>query len=114
MIPISYYDDQRQIMVDEKTLNAYHNEMTKFYRDSADLRHDIWRKTHLFARLLSDPDTTKTKALAIQQEIQVLTSELQREELSFRWDLNSQFPELATDKYRGCLGAATGSIGPGR
>ena len=114
MIPISYYDDQRQVMVDEKTLNAYHDEMAKFYQDSADLRHDIWEKTHLFAKLLTYPDTTKAEALTIQQEIQVLTSELQREELSFRWDLNSQFPELATDKYRGCLGAATGSIGPGR
>ena len=64
--------------------------------------------------MLTNPDTTKAEVLTIQQEIQVLTSELQREELSFRWDLNSQFPELATDKYRGCLGAATGSIGPGR
>jgi hypothetical protein len=114
MIPISYYDDQRQVMVEEKTLNAYHDEMAKFYQDSADLRHDIWEKTHLFARMLTYPDTTKAEVLTIQQEIQVLTSELQREELSFRWDLNSQFPELATDKYRGCLGAATGSIGPGR
>ncbi len=114
MIPISYYDDQRQVMVDEKTLNAYHDEMAKFYQDSADLRHDIWEKSHLFARMLTYPDTTKAEVLTIQQEIQVLTSELQREELSFRWDLNSQFPELATDKYRGCLGAATGSIGPGR
>ena len=79
MIPISYYDDQRQVMVDEKTLNAYHDEMAKFYQDSADLRHDIWEKTHLFARMLTYPDTTKVEVLAIQQEIQVLTSELQRE-----------------------------------
>ena len=113
-IPISYYDDQRQVMVEEKTLNAYHDEIAKFYSDSADLRHDIWEKTHLFARLLTYPDTTKAEVLTIQQEIQVLTNELQREELSFRWDLNSRFPELATDKYRGCLSSATGSIGPGR
>ena len=114
MIQISYYDDQRQGMVDEVTLNAYHDEMARFYRDSADLRHQIWEKSHLFAKLLTNPDTSKATVLSLQQEIQFMTNELQREELSFRWDLNSQFPELATDKYRGCLSTATGSIGPGR
>ena len=114
MIPVSPYDDQRPVMVDEQTLNDYHDEMARFYRNSAELRHDIWETIHLFASLLSTPDTTKQEALAIQQEIMAMTNELQREELSFRWDLNSRFPELATDKYRGCLGAATGSRGPGR
>ncbi len=113
-IPISYYDDQRQVMVDEQTLNDYHDEMAIFYSNSAELRHDIWEKIHLFATMLTNPGTTKAEALTIQLEIQVMTNELQKEELSFRWDLNSRFPELATDKYRGCLGAATGSRGPGR
>ena len=113
-IPISYYDDQHQVMVDEETLNAYHDEIARFYRASADLRHLIWERSHLFAKLLTNPDTNKVEVLTLQQEIQLMTSELQREELSFRWDLNSQFPELATDKYRGCLASATGSIGPGR
>ncbi len=114
MVPISNYDDQRQLLVDEQTLNDYHDEMAGFYSNSADLRHDIWQKIHLFADMLTNPDTTKEEVLAIQQEIQVLSNELQRKELSFRWDLNSRYPELATDKYRGCLGAATGSRGPGR
>ena len=114
MVPISNYDDQRQLMVDEQTLNDYHDEMAQFYRNSAALRHDIWGKIHLFAAMLTNPDSTKQEVLTIQQEIQVLTNELQRQELSFRWDLNSRFPELTTDKYRGCLGAATGSRGPGR
>lgn len=113
-IPISYYDDQRQVMVDEETLNAYHSEIARFYQDSAELRHQIWEKSHLFANMLIDPATSKEEILAVQQEIQTMTNELQREELSFRWDLHNQFPELATDRYRGCLSAATGSIGPGR
>jgi hypothetical protein len=114
MVPTSHYDDQRQVMVNEQTLNDYHDEMARFYSSSAELRHDIWGKIHLFADLLANPDTTKAEVLTLQQEIQVMNNELQGEELSFRWDLNSRFPELATDKYRGCLGAATGSRGPGR
>ncbi len=113
-VPISSYYEQEQLMVDEQTLNAYHDEMARFYTNSADLRHDIWERIHLFADMLTNPDTTKEEVLAIQHEIQLLANDLQRKELSFRWDLNSRFPELATDKYRGCLGAATGSRGPGR
>lgn len=113
-IPIDYYDDQRQIMVEEETLNAYHDEIARFYRETADLRHQIWEKSHLFARLLTDPDSSKDNALALQHEIQLMTNTLQREELSFHWDLNNHFPELATDRYRGCLSGATGTIGPGR
>ncbi|MEN8134663.1 MAG: hypothetical protein ABFS18_03890 [Thermodesulfobacteriota bacterium] len=114
MTPLSYDDGQPQVMIDEQTLDAYHDEMARFYSNSADLRHEIWGKVHLFATLLTNPETSKAEILAIQQEIQVMTNELQSKELSFRWDLNSQFPGLATDKYRGCLGAATGTRGPGR
>lgn len=113
-IPLSHYDGQQQVMVDEETLNAYHNEIAIFYKDSDELRHQIWEKSHLFARLLTNPDTSKTTIMDLQQEIQLLTVELQKEELSFHWDLNAQFPQLATDRYRNCLSAATGTIGPGR
>lgn len=114
LVPISSYNEQQQMMVDEQVLNDYHDELAKFYSKHAELRHEIWQKIHLFASMLTNPDTTKAEALAIQQEIQMLTNALQVEELSFRWDLSSMFPELATDKYRGCLGAATGTRGPSR
>lgn len=113
-IPVAAYGSQGSIGVNEETLDAYHDEMVAFYRESADLRHNIWEKLHLFATLLTDPATGKEEIMALQREIQVLTNDLQTRELSFRWDLNSRFPELATDKYRGCLGAATGTRGPGR
>ena len=113
LVPISSYNEQ-QVMVDERVLNDYHDELARFYRKNAELRHEIWEKTHVFAAMLTNPDATKAEALAIQQEIQMMTNVLQVEELSFRWDLNSLFPELATDKYRGCLGAATGTRGPSR
>ncbi|MDF1576909.1 MAG: hypothetical protein P1P81_00510 [Desulfobulbales bacterium] len=113
-IPFSYYDGSRQIEIDKETLDAYHDEMTRFYTNSADLRHAIREKIDLFAKLLTEADTDKEEIMMIQQEIQALTGELQRAELSFRWDLNRRFPELATDKYRSCLGAATGTRGPGR
>lgn len=111
LVPISSYNEQ-QVMVDERVLNDYHDELARFYSKNAELRHEIWEKIHLFASMLTNPDSTKVEALAIQQEIQMMTNALQVEELSFRWDLNSLFPELATDKYRGCLGAATGTRGP--
>jgi hypothetical protein len=115
LVPISdYEDDQHQVMVDVQAFNDYHDEMARFYSNTTDLRHDIWDKIHLFTTMLTNPETTKAEALSIQQEIQIMNNELQSKELSFRWDLNSQFPELATDKYRGCLGSATGSRGPGR
>jgi hypothetical protein len=113
-IATGYLGDQNQALVDENILGAYHDEMVKFYQNSLGLRHDIWGKINLFAIQLADTETDKEEVLATQREIQELNNQLQREELSFRWDLNSQFPELATDKYRGCLGAATGSRGPGR
>lgn len=113
LVPISSYNEQ-QVMVDERVLNDYHDELARFYSKNAELRHEIWEKIHLFASMLTNPDSTKAEALTIQQEIQMMTNVLQVEELSFRWDLDSLFPELATDKYRGCLGAATGTRGPGR
>lgn len=113
LVPISSYNDQ-QVMVDEQVLSDYHDELARFYSKNAELRHEIWEKIHQFASVLTNPDATKAEALAIQQEIQMMTNVLQVEELSFRWDLNSLFPELATDKYRGCLGAATGTRGPSR
>jgi hypothetical protein len=112
--PISYFGGQDQALVDENRLNAYHDELVKYYQNSTGLRHDIWEKIHLFASQLADPETAKEEVVATQQDIQELNNELEREELSFRWDLNSRFPDLATDKYRGCLGAATGTRGPGR
>jgi|GEM_PF-6382812 len=113
-ITVSYSANQAPIEVEKETLDAYHDEMARFYRESADLRNNIWEKVHLFANLLADPGTGKDEILSLQEEIQELTNELQRQELSFRWDLNNLYPELAIDKYRGCLGAATGTRGPGR
>ncbi|MCA1766220.1 MAG: hypothetical protein LC633_08265 [Desulfobulbaceae bacterium] len=113
-IPVATYGGQGGLEVSEKTLDAYHNEMSLFYSESAYLRHNIREKIHLFANLLTDPDTDKDEIMALQREIQVQTNELQARELSFRWDLHNRFPELATNKYRSCLGAATGTRGAGR
>jgi len=113
-VTVNYSANHSQIEVKGETLDAYHDEMARFYRESADLRNNIWEKVHLFANLLADPGTGKDEILSLQEEIQQLTNELQRQELSFRWDLNNLYPELAIDKYRGCLGAATGTRGPGR
>jgi hypothetical protein len=113
-IPVTSPDGQSRMEVDQETLNAYHDEMVEFYRDNADLRHTIWEKIHLFADLLTKFATDKEEILALQREIQELNNQLQNKELSFRWDLHNRFPELSGDKYRGCLGAATGTRGPGR
>jgi hypothetical protein len=113
-VPISSYNHLNQITVNEETLNAYSDEIKQFYTVSSGLRHLIWEKIHLFAEVLADPDASKEDLLALQAEIQELNNKLQKQELSFRWDLGQHFPEMATDKYRGCLGAATGTRGPGR
>lgn len=113
-IPISNYDINHQIMVDEAILDNYHEEIAGFYKTSAAVRQHIWEKSRLFAKLLTDPETSKASIMTMQREIQQMTIKLQREELSFRWDLNNKFPEMATDRYRGCLSSSTGSIGPGR
>ncbi|MFO7606042.1 MAG: hypothetical protein R6W72_07070 [Desulfurivibrionaceae bacterium] len=113
-IQVSTYGGRGSLEISEKTLDAYHIEMSAFYSESAYLRHSIREKIHLFANLLASPDTDKGEIMALQREIQMQSNELQTRELSFRWDLHSRFPELATDKYRGCLGAATGTRGAGR
>lgn len=106
------YSASQRSSVDEATQKAYDEEMAKHYANTADQRQDILVKQHEMATLLVKTKTTKEELLDKQKELQDLMNSLQREELSFRWDLHKKYPQMAPDVYGGCLGPAAGYGGP--
>lgn len=94
--------------VDENKQKVYDEEMAKHYSASAEQRQAIVVKQHEIATLLVDPKTSKDALIEKQKELQELMNTLQRDELSFRWDLRQKYPEMASDIYGGCLAPAAG------
>lgn len=107
------YNSAQRSSVDEETQKAYDGEMEKHYKATADQRQEIVVKQHEIATLLVNSKTTKDELINKQKEMQELMNVMQRDELSFRWDLHQKYPEMAPDLYRGCLAPAAGYGGPG-
>lgn len=107
------YGDFQGMPVDEAKLKAYREEIAKHYKDTAEQRREIAVKQHEMATLLIKTTTTKKELLEKQKELQALMNGMQREELSFRWDIREKYPEMTQDMYGGCLGPAAGFGGVG-
>lgn len=94
--------------VDKEKVEKYQEKIEKQFEGTADLRQNIWVKQHEMATLLASPKTSKQELLEKQKELQKLMNELQQKELAFRWELDKEFPEMASDMYGGCYGPAMG------
>jgi hypothetical protein len=105
------YGERYRSSADEGKLKAYDEEMEKHYKSTASQRQEILVKQHEMATLLINTKTTKDELMEKQKELQGLMNTLQREELSFRWDIHKKYPEMSPDVYGGCLEPAAGSGG---
>lgn len=107
------YRGSQQTPVDEEKMKAYNEEFAKHHIDIADQQREIIVKRHEMAILLLKTTTTKEELLEKQKELQGLMNALQSEMLSFRWEMNKKYPDMAPDIYRGCLGSGAGFGGAG-
>jgi len=107
------YSDSERTPVDEEKIKGYNEEFAKHNKDIADQQRAILVKKHEMAILLIKTTTTKEELLEKQKELQVLMNALQREMLSFRWEMNKKYPEMTSDMYRGCLGSVASFGGHG-
>ena len=94
------YNVQQRTSVDEDKLKAYNEEMEKHYKNTASQRQEILVMQHEIATLLINTKTTKDVVLDKQKELQVLMNNLQRQELSFRWDIHKKISGISSGHVR--------------